>query len=355
MRTTITQLSNALLYQPSMPMRVRVPDVSAPAPMSLIERLATCLRLGRDAQRLAPPAYQVSGEWLHLLDVTVTLPAGVLRESLNAMFRDSGHTPVGASYSVRGLTGFSPVGLLKRRLILQGMERDLRIWKSLTGAAVSALDAPAIGSPWGVEVDGCLLYPGVCRAHYFAQHIAGLANEGDIVAEIGGGYGELAYRLLRMKAVHYVCFDLPDTLLRSSYFLSRAFPQKRILLFDELGTQPLTRELIEQYDIVLAPNFLIPKLEAADITVNTRSLSEMSRETVHEYIRHINRFTRRYFVHENSNEAVPTFGDHFEIPAREFPLTLKLLSAQKAPWSEGSGANGRYVQYLYQLGTSTPV
>lgn len=353
---------SSLYYMHSNPdagsLRVRLPVRSPAADLSLVERLAKCANLAKTDQANAGQAYQVNGEWPELIEADAALRAGLsdpraLRSTLETMFRERIHTAIGANHSPRSLERRSLKGAVKRLLIRQGAHQDLRIWRAIVDQPnIADLAAPNIGSPWGVEIDGQLLYPGVCRAHYFACAIANLLGDGPgIVAEIGGGYGEFAYRLLKRRSnVKYICFDLPEVLIKASYFLMTAFPNKRVLLYDELAGRQLTPELISQFDIVLLPNFVLPSLTEADITINTRSLSEMTMETVNEYIRHICRFTRRYFLHENSNEAILSTGNHVEIPASQFPISrdFKRLSAQKSPWWAGAGSQGRYVEYLYE-------
>lgn len=299
----------------------------------LIERLTHCLKKAKIDQAKSPPVYQATGEWNYLLQRA--------QDHLPNMFREPGHDGIGASYTHKGLGTISPRGLIKSRLIARDMGHDLRIWRSVVGGDLEQLRAPEIGNPWGVIVDGVLLYPGVCRADYFAAHVANLLGGQGSVVEIGGGYGEFAYRLLRRAPdIRYTCFDLPETLIKSSYFLMRAFPEKTFRLYDNLTADG---------QISLLPNFLLPQMQACDLTINTRSLSEMGRETVNEYVALICRFTRRYFVHENSTQPIPTFGTHFEIPASEFPiLGFRKLGSHQSCWSSGGGPNGRYAEYLYE-------
>lgn len=330
------------------PSEIHLPPISPAPDKALVSRLTACLQAAKRAQ---PSAFQATGEWRAILDENEDLR----RESLRTMFRDVGQTVIGANFSARALDRPSLKGTIKKPFILKGIHQDLRIWRSVIDHPdIRDLAAPDIGSPWGGVVEGTLVYPGVCRAHYFASQAANLLGHSGTIAELGGGYGEFAYRLLKANPnIRYIDFDLPEVLFKASYFLMSAFPEKRFLLFDEIGDRPLTNELVRQYDIVLMPNFMLPKLESADLFINTRSLSEMSRPTIEGYLREIFRVTRRYFLHENSNEAVETRGGHIEIPASQFPIDsmFRRIYAHKSPWWAGQGFEGRYVEYLYERHT----
>jgi len=140
-------------------------------------------------------------------------------------------------------------------------------------------------------------------------------------------------------------------LLKAAYFLMSAMPEKRVMLYDDVGDMPLTPENIDRFDIVLMPNFKIADMAAmsADLLINTRSLSEMGRPAIEDYMGHMDRITRRYFIHENSSLPVVHQG-HAEIPGHEFPIpaTFRKVYAQKSPWNIGDGVHGRYVEHLYE-------
>lgn len=106
---------------------------------------------------------------------------------------------------------------------------------------------------------------------------------------------------------------------------------------------------LASHDLILLPNFLLPKLPdaSADLVVNTGSLSEMEPETVGEYIGQVGRTLKGYFLNSNSAEArVQPFG-HVEVPTSRFPVGpsgLRRLFRAKSPWQRGET---RYVDELY--------
>ena len=156
-----------------------------------------------------------------------------------------------------------------------------------------------------------------------------------VAAEIGGGFGGFAYFLLSaMERCHYINFDLPEILLMEQYYLMSAFPKKKFLLYGE--DQVEFRCALESYDVILMPNFELPKLPDAsvDFFINTGSLSEMEYDTIEGYIRQIARTCRLYFFHDNSDQAVLN-GRHVEVPASHFPIpeeTFRKIYKAKSPW-----------------------
>lgn len=101
----------------------------------------------------------------------------------------------------------------------------------------------------------------------------------------------------------------------------KAFPNKKILLFDKsIYGHPLTK--IKQFDIILMPNYMLPFLpeKYVDIVFSTHSLSEMDYHTVEEYIHQIDRVSRKYFLHADSDKPVVNYAGHIEIKSSDFPI-----------------------------------
>lgn len=202
------------------------------------------------------------------------------------------------------------------------MLAQYQTWLSLCPtSALEELAAPRIGNPWGYVIDSHVLYEPVFEYHYQARYFQELVADvpAPTVLEIGGGFGGLAYQILKQApGTTYIGFDLPENTLLQAYYLTCAFPEAKILTYTK-GMQQLDRETIAAHDIIVLPNFMLPAVEsaAADLVVNVRSLSEMPAETIAEYLRQIDRIGRLWFFHENIYKAR---GDGlFGIPSTQFP------------------------------------
>ena len=135
--------------------------------------------------------------------------------------------------------------------------------------------------------------------------------------EIGGGFGGLAYHILRNRGKRpgYVGIELPEKMLLQAYYLRSNFPDLRIFSYDGSGWP----KNAEDYDVVLLPNYVLPGVPSsyADMVLNFRSLPEMSLATITEYIRQIDRIGRLFFYHENIYKARGDAGHG--IPTVDFP------------------------------------
>jgi hypothetical protein len=166
------------------------------------------------------------------------------------------------------------------------------------------LTYPLVGNSVGLHHDGQIIPLNAIRYHYYATEILSLLRDvnNPVICEIGGGLGGQAYKILSNsdRAITYILLDIPEMLVISSYFLMAALPGKKFLLY---GDGPLDSGSLDQYDVILMPNFMLPQLgdETVDLFFNACSFSEMDSVTVEEYIRQIERICRKYFMHINHN------------------------------------------------------
>lgn len=189
------------------------------------------------------------------------------------------------------------------------------IYKDVAGGHPQ-LTYPLLGNSVGLYHDGQIIPIEAIRYHYYAAEILSLLQGVNypVICEIGGGLGGQAYTILSNPdcAITYILLDLPETLIISSYFLMAAFPEKRFLLY---GEGSLDSGKLDQYDVILMPNFMLPQLgdEMVDLFFNACSFSEMDSVTVEEYIRQIERICRRYFMHINHNAKFVWYDEGKEI------------------------------------------
>ena len=217
---------------------------------------------------------------------------------------------------------------------------------------IAEVGLPPIGNPYGYDVGSHIVQwnaiPNFYRAEY-SSHLLKQINR-FVVVEIGGGFGCFAYFLLKKdNPVCYINFDLPENLIISSYYLSMAFPEKRTLLFESPEIN-IDQGVIEDYDIILMPNYMLPRLgdRAADLVINTISFSEMEMTTIEEYHRQISRVCRQFFYHENI-AVVPVGYKGYPSTLFPSPIGFKKLSAGITRWmGMDAYAKGHvYKEYLY--------
>jgi|GEM_PF-1518834 len=156
-----------------------------------------------------------------------------------------------------------------------------------------------VGRPQYVMHEGVRLNVPDMRLVYNAwrgsNFLSTLATDSPVIVEIGGGYGGLGHKLKKLSPkAKVILLDLPESITLQTYYLSQLYPEATLLTyhdFKEKGAQALTDT---DYDFAVLPGWIAGELqtETIDLFINTRSLMEMNRATVDEYMSVINRCTK---------------------------------------------------------------
>lgn len=288
---------------------IRSAEKRPPNEGALVGRLVDSY-LAAKAQQPSSGPYAVAVEWKASLDKEWVRPRAMIDSGNLAGFADF----LANFFRNEALSGFWGGDRMFERFVSDGwvtrtiragmMDRNIEIWREyFPDTPFSELAAPPIGNPWGHCVDGYLVYEPACAYHLLAAQFAKLLQgvHSPVVMEIGGGFGGLAWHLLKqMPHLKYIGFDLPENALLQTYYVSCAFPDARLLTYSE-GMGRIDEATIQNHDIIILPNFMLPQVAAGsvDLVVNVRSLSEMPSDTVAEYLRQIDRISRRFFFHDN--------------------------------------------------------
>jgi len=298
---------------------------------AIIDRLWDSLQQALNDADSAAPAYRTGKNWKAFLDATRPNFTTALRTndktSFAAMLRSFCRNEL-SSGILGGKEAFDDFSVLDLKA---GMHENFKIWSySIGSAPVQELASPSVGNPYGYLIDGHIVHPNTFLNHSRACMVEKLLSRtpAPVIAEIGGGFGGLAYYIKRkLPSSHYINFDLPENLLISSYYLACSFPEKKIYTYR--GSEDLAR-VIATNEIILLPNFLLPKLAdtSIDMFINTISLSEMNFSTIKEYINQIDRTCKKYFYHENLifNSAGYTY-----FPVDTFPAMRNFTEISRAP------------------------
>lgn len=322
---------------------------------AILERIVVAYNKAKRAQQNTGPAYRPSNEWLPiyegcLCNVMDALSKGDIPR-LRGIYQNFFRDPCSV-----GLHG-APVDMAKcyfgnhisrkwKMYLLNGLVPTYRQWQNRVGKVcnVSQLVSPSIGNPYGCYIDGQFLYEPFI-AHYYATQIGQLTRgKKRAVLELGGGYGRMAYFLMRDNTnLTYLDFDLPENMALTSYYLLSAFPNKRFLLF---GESELAREPLDQYAAIIMPSFALTQLpdRSADLAFNSYSLAEMSREAVDTYIAELMRVTDRYILHLNHTRVSQVVADNFGIDPAKFDLLYRVPGF----WTSGINPNVDEYEFLYK-------
>lgn len=330
-RTAARMLSIGLAGALRRDIKLDAPPMREPDPTdkALVERIAAAFRASRAAQ---PPQWSRPADiWRRQLSVAYASLYGG-DPSVAYFLENFGQWPLytgieDGGYHIQRYGRF-PIGRSYAEEIL--FRRQLRAW-SMYDRPLSRLALPRHGNQAGAWVNGQFVSAGAPGNDLLAAQILRLTDSPrPVLAELGGGYGKLAYCVLRdLKDFCYVGFDLPETLCTAAYYLQKCFPEKRVLLF---GEREFTPASLGEYDIILMPAWEIAKLADVSIDVfwNKNSLGEMNAESAHAYVAHIARATRCYFFHVNHDGVRCADGDWRGLLASEYtlPPEFRLLLRQ---------------------------
>tara|TARA_B100001175_G_scaffold281939_1_gene260663 strand:+ start:1024 stop:2202 length:1179 start_codon:yes stop_codon:yes gene_type:complete len=197
------------------------------------------------------------------------------------------------------IKNYSKNPLLKKFLSNELFQGQREVWSyyNQKKREFSNLNFPRIGNQNGAEVENNFLVYGSFFSSIHADIIDKyLKNDNhNIIADLGGGYGKLAYYVLKnQNKFTYIDFDIPETLVLASYFITKSFPNKKPFIF---GEEEFKNDFIKNYDLIFLPNWEIEKIKpnSFDIFMNKNSLGEMEPDSAHNYINHIHRTSKYFF------------------------------------------------------------
>jgi hypothetical protein len=280
----------------------------------LLKRISAAYIKSTAALESKPDVYRATDWWRvgeegKLAPVMRALKTGDVA-ALSGMYRNFFRDPcsyglVEEPYGAAALRAGKANGLAGRRYLCDTLYR-IDHWKAQTRGRFSIPDlaAPSIGNPFGVDFDGALVTPGAPYHHYCAQRIIAELGFGQgAVAEVGGGFGGMAYYLLKdQPKLKYLDFDVPVSIALSTYYLGMAYPELRFLLYGEGEIAP---ETIAAADVVLMPAFEMEKVASASVGMvfSSHAMSDMSPAAMIRYLETIGRITRGCFFYVGNREG----------------------------------------------------
>jgi O-methyltransferase domain len=275
---------------------------------ALLNRICAAYKATIEHPECARLAYRATGWWQQIRHRSLAPVRQALLKSdiaaLSGMYRNFFRDPCST-----GLTSV-PYGMtrayfggkmtdLHRRIYLADTLYRLDYWKRETGGRFHLKDlaVPPIGNPFGVCLEGTLVSARSEFHHHCADRVISLLPAKlSMVVEIGGGFGGMAYYLLRDRPKTKYCdFDLPESIAIATYYLMKAFPRMKFLLF---GEAPLDDEAIAHADVVLMPLFCLEHLQTAsvDVTFSSHAMTDIEAAELALYLETIHRVTRNRFL-----------------------------------------------------------
>jgi hypothetical protein len=319
---------------------------------ALLERICTAYIKTVEQQETAPDTYKATEWWeqvrrgslARVRQALLGRDIGTLQKMYRNFYRDSCSTGLlGVPYGMARAYFGGAMKDVHRHFYLSHVLYRLDYWSAQTENrfVLRDLAGPRLGNPFGIQLGDTLIRVGAEYAHYCAHRISLLLEPGTgAVAEIGGGYGGMAYYLLRdQPGVTYLDFDVPESIALSSYHLMKAFPQLNFLLY---GEQELTRETMDQFDVILMPLFELDALPEKSVNVcfSSHAISDLSPEAMSIYMDNISRTTRDALVYIGNLRASESMSDLVKRKHNHFELTDTRSSGWHSHKVSGAGVGG---------------
>ena len=224
---------------------------------------------------------------------------------------------------------------LKKFLSNEIFEGQLKLWKYFNADEdLDDLNIPKHGNQIGAVIDNKFMVIGSFSNHIYSKillNYLNLKSEKNKIVELGGGYGKLAYYLLKnVNNYTYIDLDIPETLTLASYFLSKSFPNKKNLFY---GERSFNNNISNEYDLIFLPPWEIETIQdnSVNLAINKNSLGEMNPETARNYINHIHR-TSKYFFSMNHEYFRNYFNDGKKsLINKEYNIDKKFMELIRYP------------------------
>jgi len=336
--------------------------------LEIVERIFQAFRRMKEDQKNAHETYLPSSMWQKHIDNDYSyFTSGLKTNDINRFHFFLAN--FGTWKTFHGIESTTLIrdnmkSFINRRYLKNIVFNDrLKIWEWFYSyrRPISSLTYPTYGNQAGAYIDNkVFIGPGSFFNEIYGSFLSGLINDKEhpVLADLGGGYGKLAYFTLRnIDRFTFVDFDLPETLCLAAYYLMKVWPDKKTLLY---GEEDYSSEKHDQYDLVFMPSYEICKVgrSSVDLFINKNSLGEMTKEAVNNYIDYIAGSTR-YFFHMNhdiypnvySNSECGLLGYEYPVPMDKFKLVFRYFDADHILFQGGVNFNTDIFSYLYERKT----
>lgn len=165
------------------------------------------------------------------------------------------------------------------------------------------LQEPLLGEPFTITVDGQTVSQDLANSfREFSRvmpHLRGADRP--VVAEIGAGYGRLAFVGLQRAKLRYWIFDVPPALAISEWYLPKALPHLKVRRWAPFGSWDEIAAEAAAADLSFFSIDQLPLVPAGSITAAAAvsSIHEMTPDTIAALMRMLGEKTQRAIYTKN--------------------------------------------------------
>ena len=192
---------------------------------------------------------------------------------------------------------------------------------------LGSISEPDVGNPFKIYYRGQWISEDLCNSiHEFYRTGSAVAVDGRAfnVAELGAGYGRLAYVFLKaLPAATYTIIDVPPALCIAQRYLEKLFPESKIFKYRRIDRFEDVKDEFNSSRIrILAANQieLLPQKQF-NLFINISSLHEMTFAQMQNYILQIDRVCRGLFYTKQWRVSRAK-ENGFVIKETEYPIPL---------------------------------
>jgi len=191
------------------------------------------------------------------------------------------------------------------------------------------LKEPLIGNPFLVEYKNKYISQDLCNSIHEFYSISSKINSQKLmhIAELGAGYGRLAYVFLKtLPKASYCIIDIPPALFISQEYLSKVFPKEKIFYFRPFSSFEEVRKEFDAARIkfIMAHQIKYLPDKYFNLMLSISTLHEMSRKQIKNYILQVNRLTNGYFYNKQWRKSYAK--DNSYIREKEYPIPKSWLT-----------------------------
>lgn len=186
-----------------------------------------------------------------------------------------------------------------------------------------------VGNPFLIRYENKNISQDLCNSiHEFysiSKHVTSKKLKN--IAELGAGYGRLAYVFIKtLPKSSYCIIDIPPALFISQEYLSKIFPKEKIFYFRHFSSfKSIEKEFkASRIKFLMAHQIKYLPKKCFDLTISISTLHEMTRKQIQNYIKQIDRLTDGYFYNKQWRRSYTKDNSH--IKEKEYPIPKNWLT-----------------------------
>jgi putative sugar O-methyltransferase len=201
-------------------------------------------------------------------------------------------------------------------------------------SVLRSISESRVGGNRSIVYNGQRLSERLIRYGYYTSQIIKntnfLNNEKLVFLDLGGGFGGLSRVLLNYNnKSKCIIIEQPEICAVASYYMKLNFPNKRIINYSDFKDNTNKDDLFKnkEFDIMILPHWCIEFIpdDFINLTINTTSLGEMSKQHAEYFFKNIERITKEYFYSNNKLTSTENIWDgfgHYQFSFKKNWMTL---------------------------------